>query len=122
MDLETTGADIAKDRIVEIAAVHAHGDIQMNCESFSTTVRVDPDILKDRGSEAFAMHGITKREIKEGATFEQTWTRFLKWINVVMNRVRKYDSEPDDDTGLPTLLHDPVMVLAVHNGNRFDFP
>ena len=32
LDLETTGVDIGKDPIVEIAAVHAHGDIQMNCE------------------------------------------------------------------------------------------
>ena len=30
--------------------------------------------------------------------------------------------ESDDDTGLPTLLEDPVVVLVAHNGIRFDFP
>ena len=51
LDVETTGVNITKYRIIEIAAVHAHGDIRMSCASFSTTVRVDPDILKDRGHE-----------------------------------------------------------------------
>jgi len=63
--------DITKDHIIEIAAVHAHGDIRMNCESFSTTVRVDPDILEERGLEAFAVHGITNEEIKQGPSFER---------------------------------------------------
>ena len=121
-DLETTGVDITKDRIVEIAAVHAHGDIRMNCESFSTTVRVDPDILKDRGEEAFAVHGITNEEIKEGPTLEQAWTRFLRWIDDVVNSATKYESESDDDVGSPALLENPVVVLVAHNGIRFDFP
>ena len=38
LDLESTGIDITKDRIVEIAAVHAHSDVHMKCDSFSTTV------------------------------------------------------------------------------------
>ena len=59
---ESTGVDITKDRIVEIAAVHAHGDLRMSCGCFSTTVRVDPDILMTRGLEAFEVHGITNAE------------------------------------------------------------
>ena len=122
LDLETTGVNITKDRIIEIAAVHAHGDIRMNCESFSTTVRVDPDILEERGLEAFEVHGITNEEIKQGPSFEQAWIRFLACIDDVMNSATKYDVESDDDMGLPTLLENPVVVLVAHNGIRFDFP
>ena len=53
IDLETTGVDIVNDRIVEIAAVHAHSDSRMKAECFSTTVCVDPTILQSRGQEAF---------------------------------------------------------------------
>ena len=53
LDLETTGVDISKDRIVEIAALQCHGDARMHCASFSTTVQVDPLILKERGTKSF---------------------------------------------------------------------
>ena len=32
LDLETTGVDITKDRVVEIAAAHAHEDFRMKGE------------------------------------------------------------------------------------------
>ena len=47
VDLETTGTDITKDRVVEIAAVHAHSDARMSCESFASTVQVDANIVMD---------------------------------------------------------------------------
>ena len=72
LDLETTGTH----RIVEIAAVQAHGNARMSCGCFSTPVQVDPDILKERGEEAFKVHGITDEEINHGPGFEQAWTRF----------------------------------------------
>ena len=43
-DLETTGTDITKDRVIEIASVHAHSDSRMSCQSFATTVQVDANI------------------------------------------------------------------------------
>ena len=49
VDLETTGTDITKDRVVELAAVHAHSDSRMSCESFATTVQVDANIVMERG-------------------------------------------------------------------------
>ena len=67
LDLETTGTDILQDRIVEIAAARCHDDIRMSGEAFSTTVRIDPDILMTRGLEAFEVHGITSEEIKQGS-------------------------------------------------------
>ena len=69
IDLETSGTDITKDRIIEFAACYAHDDIRMNCESFSTTVRVDQSVLAERGSAAFAVHSITNEEIGHGASF-----------------------------------------------------
>ena len=45
LDLETTGVDITKGRIVEIAATREHWDPRMKSECFATTVRVDQDIL-----------------------------------------------------------------------------
>ena len=115
--METTGTDISQDRIVEIAAARCHDDIRMSGEAFSTTVRIDLDILLTRGLEAFEVHGITSEEIKQGPSFEQAWMRFLTWIDDVTNSATKYEVESDDDTELPTLLEDPVVMVA-HNGIR----
>ena len=107
---------------MEIAAAHCHDDLRMSGEAFSTTVRVDPDILMTQGFEAFQVHGITSEEIKHGPSFEQAWTRFLTWIDDVTNITTKYESESDDDMVSPTLLENPVVVLVGHNSIRFDFP
>ncbi len=80
LDLETTGVDIVNDYIVELAAVHAHGDIRMKGEAFSTTVWVDPDIVRSRGTQAFKVHGITDEEIHQGAAFKEVCTRFLSQL------------------------------------------
>ena len=113
-----------QDRIVEIAAAHCHDDIRMHCESFATTVYVDPDILRELGEEAFAVHGISNEEINRGANFKQVWTRFLKWVDDVVNGATIYHSESDDDddVGPPAILENPVVVLVAHNGIKFDFP
>ena len=52
LDLETTGVDVAQDRIVEIAALHAPADHRLAGGSYSSTICVDPQILKERGAEA----------------------------------------------------------------------
>ena len=70
---------------MEIVAARCHDDIRMSGEAFSTTVRVDPDILMTRGLEASQIHGITSEEIKHGPSFEQAWTIFLTWIDDVVN-------------------------------------
>ena len=122
LDLETTGVDITKDRVVEIAAIQCRGDARMHCASFSTTVQVDPLILKERGKQAFEVHGITDVEIQNGPSFKQAWERFLEWIDDLTNTATIYDSDSDDDLELPTILEDPVVVLVGHNAFRFDFP
>ena len=121
VDLETTGVDITKDRIVEIAAIHAHGDIRMKGEAFSTTVCVDREIVISRGKDAFKVHGITDEEIHQGPTFKDAWMRFLKWVDDIAN-ITIQDSDSDDDMRQPVILEDPVIVMVGHNGFRFDFP
>ena len=123
LDLETTGVDILHDRIVEIAAVRAHGDIRMKGECFSTTVRVEPDIVRSRGKEASEVHGITDEELEHGPTFEDAWMRFLSWVDAVANAtIRDEDSDDDDDARRPAIVEDPIVVMVAHNGVRFDFP
>ena len=68
VDLETTGTDITKDRVVELAAVHAHSDSRMDCESFATIIQV----------EAFKVNGISNEEIWQSPSFEEVWYRFEK--------------------------------------------
>ena len=96
LDLETTGTDVARDRIVELAAVYAHGDVRMACESFSTTVRVDASFLDERCTEASAVHGITNEEINQGPSFPQAWERFLGWMAEIMNTATRYEHDSDE--------------------------
>ncbi len=74
---------------MEIAAARCHDDIRMSGEAFSTTVRIDPDILMTQSLEAFEVRGITGEEIKQGPSFEQAWTRFLIWMYDVTNIATK---------------------------------
>ena len=78
---ETTGIDVARDRIVELAATHAPADPRLAGSSYSTIVSVDPEILKERGGEAAAVHGITDEEIALGPCFREAWARFLRWAD-----------------------------------------
>ena len=56
LDLETTGVDVARDRIVEIAATHAPADPRLEGSSYSTVVSVDPQILNERRGGRRARH------------------------------------------------------------------
>ena len=89
LDLESTGVDIFEDRVVEIAAVHAPQDPRLFGGSFSTTVKVDADLLKERGAAAAAVHGITNEEIAAGPSFPEAWSRFLSWTETLLNNAVK---------------------------------
>ena len=52
LDLETTGVDITRDRIVEMAATRVPLDTRFLGECFSMIVKVDPMILDERGAAA----------------------------------------------------------------------
>ena len=111
VDLETTGVDIALDRIVELAATHAPADPRFAGGSFSTVVRVDPSILRARGKEAAEVHGISEEEVAAGPGFVEAWSRFLQWTDALLNGAVL---EADPDTSDDEPQRPPVNTLVNH--------
>ena len=64
-DLETTGIDIATDRIVEISYLK----IKPNGEEISKTRKINPEIPIPE--QATAIHGISDEDVKDCPTFKQ---------------------------------------------------
>ena len=121
LDLESTGIYVAQDRIVELAATHAPADPRLMGSSYSTVVSVDPQILKERGGEAAAVHLITDEEIFQGPSFWEAWVRFLQWVEGLLNTAvvesLDIDTDTDDDEPrAPQLEESPVLLMAAHNG------
>ena len=73
-DLETTGVDAAKDRIVEISMVK----IDVNGEKQIKTRRINPEMPIP--AEATAVHGITDDDVKDEPTFKQIAKSLAKFI------------------------------------------
>ena len=112
-------------RIVELAAFQSPADGLLPGSSFSTIVRVDPAILRERGGEAAEVHGISSEEIAEGPSFVEAWALFLQWIDGLLNTaVLESDGDSSDaEAHLPRVPErPPLVILAAHNGIRFDFP
>ena len=115
-------------RIVELAAFQSPADGLLPGSSFSTIVRVDPAILRERGGEAAEVHGISSEEIAEGPSFVEAWALFLQWVEGLLNTaVLESDSDSSDSSDAEAHLprvpeRPPLVILAAHNGIRFDFP
>ena len=73
-DLETTGVDASKDRIVEISMVK----IDVNGEKQVKTRRINPEMPIP--AEATAVHGITDEDVKDEPTFKQIAKSLAKFI------------------------------------------
>ena len=101
IDLETTGLDMMRSYIVELAAV----DLESNA-IFSTIIRPPKGIP----AEEQGIHGITAEEINEGVDFKTAFDRFLSFVATMNKRRARGASEPCE------------TILAAHNGKRFDFP
>ena len=125
LDFETTGVDPTHDRVVEMAAVAALGPIETPGPCFSTVLRVDAEFLQKRGGAAAAVHGITAEEISQGPGFACAWNRFVYFAEHLANSSLQPTSESDDNDEEPvdTRIADepPTIVIAAHNGVRFDF-
>lgn len=63
-DLETTGTDVAKDRIIEIALIRVHPDGSRD----SMIRRVNPGMAISPG--AYAVHGISDEDVRHSPRFE----------------------------------------------------
>ena len=64
-DLETTGINVAADRIVELSYLK----IELNGNEMSRTIRVNPGIpIPDKATE---IHGITNDDVKDSPTFNE---------------------------------------------------
>jgi DNA polymerase III subunit epsilon len=73
-DLETTGVDPVKDRIVELAFIKLHPDGRK--ETFVR--RTNPTIPIPK--ESSAIHGITDEDVKNAPTFKQIAHQLFDWI------------------------------------------
>lgn len=73
-DLETTGLDVSKDRIVQIAVVR----INLSNEREEKKVLVNPTIPIPK--EASDVHGITDEMVKDKPTFKQVAKSFYEYI------------------------------------------
>lgn len=73
-DLETTGVEINKDRIVQIGAIKMNVDGSLEEKS----VLINPTIPIPK--EATEIHKITDEDIKDAPTFKQIAKNFCKWL------------------------------------------
>ena len=73
-DLETTGVDTSKDRIVEISLVKVMPD----GEHLVTTRRINPEMPIP--AEATAVHHITDEDVKDCPTFRQVAKSLAQWL------------------------------------------
>ena len=74
-DLETTGVNVAKDRIVEISILKVNPDASRE----SKTWLVNPEMLIPK--ESTAVHGITDEKVKDAPTFKQIAAKVLEMIS-----------------------------------------
>ena len=118
LDLETTGVDVASDQIVELACIHAPSDPRANGAAFSTVVRATAE------DTAFHVHGIEAQEIAAAPVLSSAWARFLRFVeDIQMTTIQDCsDSEGEEEDRLTLLPSEfPTVLLAAHNGIRFDF-
>ena len=117
VDLETTGLRPLADEIVEVGAV-AHS----SNARFGSTVR--PSELPD--STDPTVHGIGVEELVGSPTFNVVFLRFAEFLDkLVDNAVETSESDSSQESIGPMLkLKDPAprILLAAHNGEKFDFP
>lgn len=87
-DLETTGLNISKDRIIEISLLK----IMENGTEISITYKVNPEI--EISEEAFAIHGISNEDLIDAPTFSEIAAeieQFLKNCDLAGYNSNKFD-------------------------------
>jgi DNA polymerase III subunit epsilon len=87
-DLETTGMNISKDRIIELALVK----LMPNGEQFTRTDRVHPEMPIP--AESSMIHGIYDEDVKDAPTFKsiaKQLTRFLEGCDLAGFNIIRFD-------------------------------
>ena len=98
LDLETTGVDVSRDRVVEIAATQGVDSPHMPGASYAEVVYVPEEILGTAGAQAAArVHGIPDSEIAQGSAFPMSWARFLAFTEAVLNNAIHEASDSSED-------------------------
>ena len=84
-------------------------------------MHVEQAILSERGQEAAKVHGITDAEIAEAPDFKAVWSRFLLWVEdlLEMTVVEETDSENEEPQQTQLLSEPPLLLLGGHNSIRF---
>ena len=118
LDLETTGVDVASDQVVELACCQMPSEPHFKGAVFSTVVCASAE------DTAFHIHGIDPSERAAGPVFSVAWSRFLVFVEHLQMAALQdcSDSDCDPDESATILPSEPATVLlAAHNGVRFDF-
>ena len=126
LDLETTGVDPSRDRIVELAATQGQELPHTRGGSFAEVVHVPEVIQESANAQAAAkVHGITNDEIARGTPFPVSWARFLEFVEACLNNAVHDESQSDESDAelLPARPPEapPRLLLVGHNSIRFDF-
>ena len=120
LDLETSGLDVTRDLVEEIAATVAPADPAALGACFSTVVSGAQTSANEP-----AVHGIAPAEIAQGPNFSEAWARFVSFaeglidLSLLDDSGDTHDSEDDGSPGPPrTLSEPPEMLVVAHNGVR----
>ena len=81
-------------------------------------------VLSERGQAAAKIHGITDTEIVEAPDFRTVWSRFLFWLEdlLEMTVADETDSESEEPQQTQLLPELPLLLLGGHNSCKVDFP
>ena len=120
LDLETSGLDVTRDLVEEIAATVAPADPLGLGACFSTVVS---------GAQASAnepaVHGIAPAEIAQGPDFSEAWARFVAFADGLIDSSLQEESSDSEDDGSPRPPRPPSeppdILIVAHTGMRFDF-
>jgi DNA polymerase III subunit epsilon len=88
IDLETTGVNVASDRIIEIAILKLmpNGDKEMKSMRINPTIQIAP--------ENSAIHGITNEDVKDAPAFSEVahmWYQFIEGCDLAGYNSNKFD-------------------------------
>lgn len=73
-DIESTGLDVSKDRILELSILK----VNAKNEKSTLTLRINPEI--EISQESIEIHGITKEDLKDAPTFKEVANQIAEFI------------------------------------------